>query len=72
MVTHWKREPTRWTVPLIVITAVLAIAAVIVHFAGQSRPELNAVGGVRNILWFATFVAAFITYVTARSGRRRN
>lgn len=71
MVTHWKREPARWTVPLIVITALLALAAVVVHFLGQSRPELNAVGGLRNILWFATFVAAFISYFTARRGPRR-
>ena len=71
MVTHWRRQPTRWTVPLIVLTALLAAAAVVVHFLGQSRPELNAVGGPRNILWFATFVAAFVTYFTARSGRRR-
>ena len=71
MLTHWSREPTRWTIPLIVVTAVLAGAAVIVHLLGQSRPELNAVGGLRNILWFATFVAAFLTYVTARRGRRR-
>lgn len=71
MVTHWKREPGPWTVPLLVVTALLAIAAVVVHFLGQSRPELNAVGGLRNILWFATFVAAFITYLTARGGPRR-
>ena len=52
-------------------TALLAVSAIVVHFLGQSNPELNATGGLRNILWFATFVVAFLTYFTARGGRRR-
>ena len=71
MVTHWNRQPTTWTVPLIALTAPLAVSAIVVHFLGQSNPELNATGGLRNILWFATFVVAFLTYFTARGGRRR-
>ncbi|GAA4696547.1 hypothetical protein GCM10025781_12990 [Kocuria gwangalliensis] len=71
MVTHWSRQPTTWTVPLIALTALLAVSAIVVHFLGQSNPELNATGGLRNILWFATFVVAFLTYFTARGGRRR-
>ena len=71
MVTHWNRQPTKWTVPLIALTALLAISAIVVHFLGQSNPELNTTGGLRNILWFSTFVAACITYFTARAGRRR-
>ena len=71
MVTHWNRQPTTWTVPLIALTALLAVSAIVVHFLGQSNPEVNATGGLRNILWFATFVVAFLTYFTARGGRRR-
>jgi amino acid transporter len=71
VVTHWNRQPTTWTVPLIALTALLAVSAIVVHFLGQSNPELNATGGLRNILWFATFVVAFLTYFTARGGRRR-
>lgn len=71
MVTHWNRTPTRWTVPLLALTALLAVAAVVVHFVGQNHPALNSTGGLRNILWFATFVMAFITYVTARGARGR-
>ena len=71
MVTHWNRQPTTWTVPLIALTALLAVSAIVVHFLGQSNPELNATGGLRNILWFATFVVALLTYFTARGGRRR-
>ncbi|MCT1615446.1 hypothetical protein GKZ75_03765 [Kocuria indica] len=71
MVTHWNRTPNSWTVPLIILTALLGVAAIVVHFLGQDNPALNATGGLRNILWFATFVAAFITYFTARRGRRR-
>ena len=52
-------------------SALLAVSAIVVHFLGQSNPELNATGGLRNILWFATFVVAFLTYFTARGGRRR-
>ena len=70
MVTHWNRTPSRWTAPLIALTAVLAVAATVVHFLGQGRPELNETGGLRNILFVATFAAALITYLTAR-GRRR-
>ncbi|CAL8896882.1 hypothetical protein KVA01_04980 [Kocuria varians] len=66
MVTHWNRRPTRWTVPLLVVTAVLAVAAVVVHVIGLSQPALNSTGGLRNILWFATFVMGFVTYLTAR------
>ena len=71
MVTHWNRQPTTWTVPMIALTALLAVSAIVVYFLGQSNPELNATGGLRNILWFATFVVAFLTYFTARGGRRR-
>ena len=71
MVTHWNRTPNSWTVPLIILTALLGVAAIVVHFLGQNNPALNATGGLRNILWFATFVAAFITYFTARGRRRR-
>ena len=71
MVTHWNRQPTTWTVPLIALTALLAVSAIVVHFLGQSNPVLNTTGGLRNILWFATFVVAFLTYFTARGGRRR-
>ena len=71
MVTHWNRTPNSWTVPLIILTALLGVAAIVVHFLGQDNPALNATGGLRNILWFATFVAAFITYFTAHRGRRR-
>ncbi|MCG7432967.1 hypothetical protein MHK71_10800 [Kocuria indica] len=71
MVTHWNRTPNSRTVPLIVLTALLGVAAIVVHFLGQNDPALNATGGLRNILWFATFVAAFVTYFTARRGRRR-
>ena len=71
MVTHWNRTPNSWTVPLIILTALLGIAAIVVHFLGQDDPALNATGGLRNILWFSTFVAAFITYFTARGRRRR-
>lgn len=70
MVTHWNREPNRWTMPLIALTAILAVAAIVVHVLGQSHPQLNETGGLRNILWFATFVSAFVTYVGAH-GRRR-
>lgn len=71
MVTHWNRQPTKWTVPLIALTALLAVAAIVVHFLGQSNPELNRTGGLRNILWFATFAAAFVTYFASRGRRRR-
>ena len=71
MVTHWNRTPNRWSGPLLVLTALLAVAAVVVHFVGQSHPALNSTGGLRNILWLATFVMAFVTYVTARGARRR-
>ena len=71
MVTHWNRQPGKWTVPLLALTALLAVSAIVVHFLGQSNPELNTTGGPRNILWFATFVSAFVTYVTARGRRRR-
>ncbi|RKQ34121.1 hypothetical protein [Kocuria tytonis] len=70
MVTHWNRTPTRWTIPLLALTALLAVAAIVVHFLGQNDPSLNATGGPRNILWVATFVAGFLSYVSAR-GRRR-
>ena len=71
MVTHWNRSPAPWTTPLIVLTALLAVAAIVVHVLGQGNPSLNATGGLRHILWFATFVVAFLTYFTARGGRRR-
>ncbi|MDO4919353.1 hypothetical protein [Kocuria sp.] len=71
MVTHWHRTPGRWTVPLLVLTALLAVAAIAVHLLGQRDPALNATGGPRNILWFATFVAGFVTYLSARGRRRR-
>ena len=71
MVTHWSRTPGRWTVPLLVLTALLAVAAIAVHVVGQGHPALNATGGPRNILWVATFVAGFVTYLSARGGRRR-
>ena len=70
MVTHWNRTPGRWTVPLLVLTALFAVAAIVVHLLGQGIPSLNATGGLRNILWFATVVCGFTTYFTAR-GRRR-
>lgn len=70
MVTHWNRRPGKWTVPLLILTAALAVVAIVVHFVGQSNPQLNTTGGLRNILWFATFVSGFITYLSAR-GRRR-
>lgn len=70
MATHWQRKPGPWTVPLIVITALLALAAIVVHFMSLSNPALAGTGSLRNILWFATFLCAFITYFTARRPRR--
>ena len=66
-------KPTR-TLPDLpdALADMLGVAAIVVHFLGQNNPALNATGGLRNILWFATFVAAFITYFTARRGRRRS
>ena len=40
MVTHWNRTPNSWTVPLIILTALLGIAAIVVHFLGQDDPCL--------------------------------
>ena len=54
MVTHWNRSPAPWTTPLIVLTALLAVAAIVVHVLGQGNPSLNATGGLRNILFVAT------------------
>ena len=70
MVTHWNRQPNKWTVPLVALTALLALAAVVVHFLGLSDPQLNRTGGLRNILWFATFVSAFVAFVSAGARRR--
>ena len=70
MVTHWNRSPAPWTTPLIVLTALLAVAAIVVHVLGQGNPSLNATGGLRNILVVATFASALLTFFTAR-GRRR-
>ncbi|GAA1745740.1 hypothetical protein GCM10009767_00460 [Kocuria aegyptia] len=52
-----------------VLTAVLGVVAVVLHFAGQGDPAASAPGSLRNIFVFATFVSAFVTYLT---GRRRS
>jgi len=70
VVTHWNRSPAPWTVPLTVVTALLAVAAIVVHVLGLGNPALNATGGPRNLLIVATFAMALITYVTARARRR--
>ena len=69
MTTHWLRTPGRGTRALMVLTAVLAVVAVVLHFAGLDDPSASAPGSPRNIAVFATFVSAFATYL---SGRRRH
>lgn len=70
MVTRWNRSPAPWTTPMIVLTALLAVAAIVVHILGQGNPSLNATGGLRNILFVATFASALLTFFTARRRRR--
>ena len=68
MTTHWLRRPGPGTWALLVLTAVLGVAAVVLHLTGQGDPTADDPGSLRNILVFATFVSAFVTYLT---GRRR-
>jgi hypothetical protein len=67
--THWLRTPRRGTLALMVLTAVLGIVTVVLHFAGQGDPAASAPGSLRNVFLFATFVSGFVTYA---SGRRRS
>ncbi|MFI7580348.1 hypothetical protein ACH9DO_06165 [Kocuria sp. M1N1S27] len=69
MTTHWLRSPGPGTRTLMVLTAVLAVVAVVLHVAGQDDPAAGEPGSLRNIFVFATFVGAFATYL---SGRRRS
>lgn len=69
MTTHWLRTPRRGTRALMVLTAVLGVVTVVLHFVGQDDPAASAPGSLRNIFLFATFVSGFATYV---SGRRRS
>ena len=66
MTTHWLRSPGPGTTVLMVLTAVLGVVAVVLHFAGQGDPAASAPGSLRNVFVFATFVSGFITYFTAR------
>ena len=68
MTTHWLRRPGPGTAVLMVLTAVLGVAAVVLHFAGQGDPAASAPGSLRNVFVLATFVSGFVTYL---SGRRR-
>lgn len=68
MTTHWLRSPGRGTRTMMVLTVVLGVVAVVLHFAGQGDPAASAPGSLRNVFVFATFVSAFVTYLT---GRRR-
>lgn len=69
MTTHWLRSPGPATRALMVLTVVLAIVAVVLHFTGQGDPAASAPGSLRNIFVFATFVSGFATFL---SGRRRS
>ena len=69
MTTHWLRRPGPGTAVLMVLTAVLGVAAVVLHFAGQGDPAASAPGSLRNVFVLATFVSGFVTYL---SGRRRS
>ena len=69
MTSHWLRDPGPGTRALMVLTAVLAVVAVVLHVAGQGDPAASAPGSLRNVAVFATFVSGFATYLT---GRRRS
>lgn len=69
MTTHWSRSPGPGTKVLMVLTVVLAVVAVVLHFAGLGDPAASAPGSLRNVFVLATFVSGFATYL---SGRHRS
>ncbi|MCD1144859.1 hypothetical protein LQU92_06320 [Kocuria sp. LUK] len=66
MTSHWLRDPGPASWALIVLTAVLAVATVLLHLAGRGDPAAGEPGSARNVALFATFVCAFAAWVSGR------